>query len=364
MLNNKIISYLKYIIDEGVNLQPGQVVEICSSSYISDITYQLRDMLISLGASEVIVTFNDGNLLKEEISKDWRSFLEKRIALYNSLILKCFVRINLLSPFLFPMEITEGIENYIKNKDKLKFVFDYINSNFNQHTVACIPNEAWARKLKITVSELWDRVISFVYAENEIEGYRKYLEDLNIKELHFYNSIGTDVRFGLINDYKLFGAVMEAKNGFSFRPNIPCFEVCTSPNKYLVNGTIAGSNPIYYKGLYLKDYSLEFKDGRVINSYGLDKILSLDENMKYCGEVAIVIPKYDYFFKNTLLDENMGCHLALGCGFNSNSNELINNSLYHIDLIFGTNDINCVAYTHDNNKIVIIENGKFKLKEE
>ena len=83
MLNNKIINYLKYIIDEGINLQPGQAVEICSSSYISDITYQLRDMLISLGASEVIVTFNDGNLLKEEISKDWRGFLDERIALYN-----------------------------------------------------------------------------------------------------------------------------------------------------------------------------------------------------------------------------------------------------------------------------------------
>ena len=102
----------------------------------------------------------------------------------------------------------------------------------------------------------------------------------------------------------------------------------------------------------------------VINSYGLDKILRLDENMKYCGEVAIVIPKHDYFFKNTLLDENMGCHLALGCGFNSSSNELINNSIYHVDLIFGTDDINCVAYTHDNDKVVIIENGKFKLKGE
>jgi leucyl aminopeptidase (aminopeptidase T) len=63
----------------------------------------------------------------------------------------------------------------------------------------------------------------------------------------------------------------------------------------------------------------------------------------------------------TLLDENTGCHLALGEGFTEGVKDLtkINHSMYRIDLIFGTDDMIVDAYLKNGNIIRLIENNKF-----
>ena len=104
--------------------------------------------------------------------------------------------------------------------------------------------------------------------------------------------------------------------------------------------------------------------------------MSTDEGSKYLGEVALVdnastIAKMNFLFKNTLLDENSSCHLALGDGFmecrkngySMSKEELhksVNHSINHVDFFIGTNDLNITATLRNKKEIVIMENGLFK----
>jgi len=65
-------------------------------------------------------------------------------------------------------------------------------------------------------------------------------------------------------------------------------------------------------------------------------------------------------YQSILLDENTGSHLALGNAYLYGIEEIdkINKSLYHIDLVFGTDDLLCKAFTENNKEIIIIKDGK------
>ena len=172
----------------------------------------------------------------------------------------------------------------------------------------------------------------------------------------------------------------ECKNFFN--ANMPTEEVFTLPKKNGVNGIVASSKPLSYGGNLINDFSLTFKDGKVVDFSAkegyesLKNLLESDEGAKYLGEVALVpfdspISNSNLIFYNTLFDENAACHLAFGkayptClvnGDNLNQDELsqkgANNSIIHVDFMIGTNDLNIVGYTYDNKEIEVFKNGNW-----
>ena len=137
--------------------------------------------------------------------------------------------------------------------------------------------------------------------------------------------------------------------------------------------------PLLYNGKEIKDFYLEFKNGKVSNFDAkegkdiLKEIINSDELSSYLGEVALVnydspISKTNLIFKNTLFDENASCHLALGSGFiecikdskNLEQEELeklgVNFSKNHVDFMIGTKDLIIEADTNKG-KIVIMKDG-------
>ena len=82
--------------------------------------------------------------------------------------------------------------------------------------------------------------------------------------------------------------------------------------------------------------------------------------MYYSGEIALVLDFNPFLFYSTIMDENSGCHLALGNGYKEGAIELdkINSSKYHIDLVFGTNDICVYGIDNKGNNIPLIIDGK------
>ena len=359
MLKRKINNYLDYIVARGINPQKGENVEVVTSSYIPDILDCLIIKLKKHHVGDIKVTYIDGPLLDMEINTNWRAYLDKRIKMYNSLIKKGFLRINLLSPFLFPIARTDSVDAYRKHLNELEFVSSYFFDGKSRHTTAVVANRYWANKMQIGEEELWNRILSLYKLDGGLTYLRGKLEKLKIKELYFKTSLGTNLAIGLIDNTKLLGRVWKDNNGILFEPNIPSLEIYTSPNKYKVNGRLVSSRPLFYKNRLIEKYSLDFKNGRVINNVGLSEILKLDSSLSYVGEIAVVIPRDDKIYYNTLMDENLGCHLALGCGFlNEGDNNLINKSSYHIDLVFGTNDIDIDILCDDGNFISLIKNGK------
>ena len=222
----------------------------------------------------------------------------------------------------------------------------------------------------------WDKFIL------ETNKRTKLLNKLKIKELHYTNGLGTDLRLELLEGSIWNGAGEKTKTGQAFIANIPTEEVFTTPNRLGTNGIVYSSKPLIYNGAFIEDFYLKFENGKVIDydakkgKEALKGIIESDENSCYLGEVALVdydspISKSKIIHYETLYDENASCHLALGVGFtecvkNSSGKSKtgllkmgFNYSDNHVDFMVGTEDLNIVATTFDGKKIQIFTNGNF-----
>ena len=194
--------------------------------------------------------------------------------------------------------------------------------------------------------------------------------------------LGTNLEIGMIDDYLFAGGGSYTTDGVYSFPNIPTEEIFCSPHRFKVNGVVHSSMPLNYNGNLVDDFSITFKDGRIVDYKArvgydvLKSIIETDEGSHYLGELALVpydspIRNLDILFYNTLFDENAACHLAIGSGFNEcvknglsmNKEQLlekgINDSFRHVDFMFGTSDLSVVGVLEDNTEMVIFENGNF-----
>lgn len=266
--------------------------------------------------------------------------------------------------------------------------------------IASVSTLGWAKKVfnndPDCVNKLWDKIfdICMINEENPIEAWNekveisnkrcKTLNDLNIKTLHYTNSLGTDLYVGLSNNTIWYGANEHMPDGTQIICNMPTEEIFTTPNRNMTNGIVYSSKPLVYNGSIIEEFNIEFKDGKVINYNAkkgkdiLETIINGDETSCYLGECALVeynspISNSNIIFYTTLFDENASCHLALGTGFpntqknteNKTKEELleigINVSDVHVDFMIGTSDLKIEAITYDNKNITIFENGNFIL---
>jgi aminopeptidase len=163
---------------------------------------------------------------------------------------------------------------------------------------------------------------------------------------------------------------------------MPTEEVYSMPHKFKVNGVVHSTKPLVYGGNVIDDFSLTFKDGKIIDfdakegKETLAKLIDTDEGSHYLGEVALVpfkspISDTNIVFFNTLFDENASCHFAIGAAYKSNiknganlkDEELdeygVNNSLTHVDFMIGSADMDIVGETYTGEEIQIFKNGNW-----
>lgn len=139
--------------------------------------------------------------------------------------------------------------------------------------------------------------------------------------------------------------------------------------------------PLTYNGVTITEFQLIFKNGKVVsykakeNEETLASILELDDGAARLGEVALVphcspISQMNMLFNSTLYDENASCHVALGKAypmikdFDILSKEDIaqrgvNDSITHVDFMFGTEDLAIIGTTHTGQMIPVFENGNW-----
>jgi aminopeptidase len=151
------------------------------------------------------------------------------------------------------------------------------------------------------------------------------------REMHITTPQGTDIRFGIrgrtwIN--------CEGKNNF------PDGEVFTGPVEDATEGVVRYSFPAVHGGREVRDITLRFKAGRVVdasashNEEFLVKMLDQDRGARVLGELALgtnySIREYS---KNTLFDEKIGgtFHAALGAAYPESGGR--NKSGLHWDMV-------------------------------
>lgn len=133
----------------------------------------------------------------------------------------------------------------------------------------------------------------------------------------------TDFRVTLSQNSRFQAATMRfEKYNHTSIVNIPSEEIFTSPLNNTAEGKISATMPLVLNGKIIDGIVFEFHNGQIVdikadtNEDMLKKHIQAYKNADRLGEVALVagspIAKSGRLFKNTLLDENAACHLALG----------------------------------------------------
>lgn len=403
----KLDQYAELVVKIGLNIQKGQRLLINSPIEAADFTRRITKYAYEHGCKRVFVDWVDIGLNRihylhasDDVLKDFIQQWE--VEKYNSLADQndCMLFISGTDPNAYANIPPERIMYVQKNTgDKLQSIAQKRINGDVPWAIIGYPTEAWAEsiypdlKTDEAVAALWEAIFKTVRIDqpNPIAAWQEhsatltkkvdYLNEQNFKTLH-YKSKGTDLTIDLHPDHKWVGGGHPSTFGTTYIPNLPTEEVFTTPHKLGVNGTVASTKPLSALGNLIENFTLTFKEGRVVDFSAekgyetLKQLLSLDEGMLYLGEVALVphdspISNSGIIFNNTLFDENASCHLALGNAITMALNDTkistkedyakrdINHSSGHTDFMIGSKDLEIEAEYHDGKKVPLFRNGNW-----
>lgn len=409
MVSQEILKqYAKLAVRIGANVQPGQPMVINCATDNAFFARICAEEAYAAGASYVHVLWSDEQIartnLKHADIEEITDIPQYRVDQFDYFIEKKVCRLNIIgdTPGIFADIDPEKLQKQaLVAGEKFKRYREYSMANHGQWTIVAIPTVGWAKKVfpddteAVAMNKLWQAILQasrVVEGEDVVAQWEKHnqalshrndtLNQFNFKSLHFKNSLGTDLVVGLADQHRWAGGSEHTVGGIVFNPNIPTEENFCMPHKYRVNGTVVATKPLDYQGKLINDFSLTFKDGKVIdyqakeNEAALKNLLELDEGSRYLGEVALIshdspIQNSGILFYNTLFDENASCHLALGNAYPMNviggtgmsEDELekhgYNKSRAHVDFMFGSADMSVIGLTQDDKEVVVFENGNF-----
>ncbi len=400
--------FAKLAVEIGVNVQKDQNVWVRSSVETKELARFIVKAAYEAGAKKVEVLWDDAYVARTGYDYMAVETLEE-VPEWSIDRVKDFIKdggcaISITSPI---PGLNKGVDPVklqrqgIARSKKLKFYSDHMMGNHTQWSIVAAPNQVWAEKVfpdlkgEEAVEALWDAIFeaSRVTETNDpvkeweehnktLLSHNKILNDYNFKSLHFKNSLGTNLVVQLVDNHVWAGGGEHTTKGVYFNPNIPTEENFTMPHAYGVDGRVVATKPLNYNGNLIEDFYLDFKDGAVVHydakkaKETLKSLIEFDEGSKRLGEVALIshnspISNSGVLFYNTLFDENASCHLALGRAYPMNvkggtsmsPDELkaanANNSMTHVDFMFGSEDMDIVGTTQDGKLVQIFKNGNF-----
>ncbi len=398
----------KLAVEVGANVQEGQLVWVNTSTESKELARMIVEAAYERGAKRVTVNWMDEYVTKagyenmevetlEDIPQ-WRIEKMKYFTEEDGCIISITSPIPGINAGLDPVKMQRA---GIASSKAFEFFRNHTMGNHAQWTIVASPNVIWAEKVfpelkgDEAVEALWDAILkaSRVTETNnpvaewdkhneELLAHNKILNDFDFETLEFKNSLGTDLKVGLIENHVWAGGGENSTKGRYFNPNIPTEENFTMPAKFKVDGKVVATTPLNYQGKLIEDFYLVFKDGKVVEydakkqKDALDNLINFDEGSAYLGEVALIshdspIQNSGILFYNTLFDENASCHLALGRAYPMNvkggvemSKEELekigsNLSMTHVDFMFGSADMDIVGVQKDGTRVQVFKDGNF-----
>lgn len=407
MTEQALKEYAELLVRVGLNVQKDQHVNIFSPVDCAVLARACAQACYDAGAREVTVMWNDDQITRMkylsaaddvfDVIPTWlKAFYD------DALEHKCpHLAIVGDDPEALKGVDPTRIQRWRQTTGKAnEAYFKAQTNNEFQWLVAACPTPAWASMVfpgsDNAMEQLWDAVLAAARVSGDgsaVERWHKHaqeqkllvnkLNEFAFTELHYHNSLGTDLTVGLPENHFWSGASELAGSGVEFVANLPTEEIFTLPHRDRVNGRVYASKPLAMNGNLIDKFWMELKDGKIVDLHAevgeeyLRKSITLDEGSSYFGEVALVpydspISNTGILFYETLFDENAACHFAFGeaypCihGAEKLSPEEqqalgINQSINHVDFMVGTADLEITGITHDGRRIKVFENGNFAI---
>ncbi|MBD2844826.1 aminopeptidase [Paenibacillus sp. IB182496] len=404
----QLAKYAELAVKVGINIQPGQTLVVTAPIAAAPFVRLAARTAYEGGAKNVHIEWNDDQVtrLKYELAPDeafleyprWRAQGWEEMAEAGAAFLSVVASDPDLLKGIDPQRIASA------NKtagEALKKWRTYPMSDKVSWTVVAVPSPAWAAKVFPDLPEgqqedaLWDAIFAAtrVTAGDPVEAWESHLGTLDAKAEYLnarkytalrYTAPGTDLTVGLPDGHYWISAGSENKEGTRFVANMPTEEVFTAPHKDKVNGKVHSTKPLSYGGTLIRDFTLVFKDGKVVDVEAaegaevLKRLVETDEGAARLGEVALVphrspISDTNLVFYNTLFDENASCHLAVGnayafClegGKEMTQEQLaergLNESIVHVDFMIGSAELDIDGVRPDGTTEPVMRSGNWAI---
>lgn len=407
MNQERLKKYAALIVKAGVNLQPDQTLVITAPIETAPFARMVAEEAYEAGAREVVMDWNDELSKKIKYLKapeaifdeypQWKQLFYQSYANEGA----AFVSIAAEDPELMKMVDPQRIMRAQKASNTANTAFrERLMGNANTWNVVSVPTASWAVKVfpemeaEAAMEALWEAILASVRVDEpdpvaawerhkkHLEATSHWLNEQQFHQLHFSNSLGTDLTITLPKGHIWTGGAEVSQQGVDFIANMPTEEVFTLPHRQGVEGRVVSSMPLQYNGNLIEHFSITFKQGKIV-AFTAEKgyetlkgLIETDEGSHYLGEVALVphdspISNTGILFYNTLFDENASCHLAIGKAYPvclsggtamSKEEQLqagINDSLVHEDFMIGTADMKITGVTADGLRVPIFQQGNY-----
>jgi aminopeptidase len=404
--DDKLSAYADLIVHVGLNLQAGQQLLATAPVEASPLLAKVAEAAYKRGARYVHPVYNDDGVTLARFNHAPRDSFE----VYPSWLARGMLET--LEAGGARLSVTGNDPDLLKDQDpeliataqrraqtELRpFMAKVMNDAVNWCVVATA-TPAWAAKVfpdappEERLERLWEAIFRAVRADrpDPVATWEEHLEALEVRREHLnarryhalrYRGPGTDLTLGLTDGHLWKGGASHNQAGTRFVANLPSEEVFTAPHRARVEGVVASSKPLSYAGQLIEDFSLTFREGRVVEAKAargqdaLDRLLDTDEGARRLGEVALVphsspISQSGLLFYNTLFDENAASHLALGrayrfCvegGTTMHDDEAravgLNDSLAHVDFMIGSSEVDIFGVHEDGPEEPVMRAGEW-----
>ncbi len=405
----KLENYAQLLIEHGLNVQKGQIVNIIGEVYHRELINLLCQAAYRRGAKHVNVDFVDPFIAKARIlgtsDEQFLSYVPKYVTQkYDEFIEEGAAVLRLIGSEQ-PDALSELDPHKINTltKSNFKALKNYyaegVGKSKIQWLVAAAATPRWGERVfpeleeKQAYKALWKEIFKICRADKSnclklwkkhndvLHARAKHLTQLKIKELHFTGP-GTDLKVGLSPKAVFVGGGSKGPHA-EYEPNIPTEECFTTPDYRLTTGKARVTRPVMVNGKLVKGLALEFKDGKLVHFEAAEgkenfaKYVDNDPQARYLGEVALVgidspIFQSGRIFEEILYDENAACHIALGFAYSfcldggpqMLAEELAgigcNVSSIHVDMMISDEHVDVEATTYSGEKVKLIHQGQWQ----
>jgi aminopeptidase len=384
-------------VDYGVNLQPGQVLQVNAEYGQEEMARALAARAYQRGAKFVDVWYFDPHVKRariEHADEETLSYVPPWYgprALARSADRGALISIaGAVSPGLL-----DDLDPRRVGKDllpRIKENFEIINERTSNWLVMPGPSDGWARQVypdaDNPLGRLWEEIahVSRLDADDPENAWRerfgqtgavgKRLTALGLEAVHFEGP-GTDLTIGLLPTSLWQNANETTVDGIEFVPNLPSEELTTTPDPERADGVVRSSRPLVLTdGTMIDGIEIRFENGVAVSidaekgGEALRSRTAVDDGARRLGEVALVdregrIGPLGTVFYNTLLDENAASHLALGGAYETLVGDedvpRINRSELHLDFMIGSDDVAVTGIARDGSRVPILSDGSWQV---
>jgi aminopeptidase len=412
----KLERYVDLTLQVGINLQPNQRLLIGVPIYNTGVPLEAAPFVkllvkkaYKMGARLVEVIWGDDKLLLsrfihadpntlEEVPS-WQSAALLQVAEQGGAILTVLGNDPDLLKNQDPEQVAKFQQAVLKQTDP---AMDYVRRSAINWSVIAVPTPGWAAKVlphlppDHRIPKLWDTIFqvcrlneedpvaAWKEKRREMEARCGYLNEKRYSSLRF-TAPGTDITVGLPEGHLWGSASMIRQDGLPYLANLPTEEIFTLPHKAQASGVVTSSMPLSYGGALMEQFSLHFKDGKVVGVDSkrgktvLQRLVDTDEGSSRLGEIALVphsspIAQTGLLFYNILLDENAATHFALGSAYlfslegGADMTEVEfsqsggNRSLVHMDFMIGSDEMDVDGVARDGTVEPVMRLGDWDFK--